>query len=51
MAIGSLALTPICLQKGWRAPVEFAIRSAGDVCFLEDRTPAERPMVLDTLAF
>jgi hypothetical protein len=31
--------------------IETAIRSAGDVCLLEDRTPARRPAVLDTLAF
>ena len=31
--------------------IERAIRSSGDVCFLEDRTPTERPVVLDTLAF
>jgi hypothetical protein len=30
--------------------VESAIRSAGDVCFLEDRTPTDRPAVIDTLA-
>jgi hypothetical protein len=31
--------------------IEATIRSAGDVCFLEDRTPTEQPVVLDSLAF
>ena len=31
--------------------IESAIRSAGEACFLEDRTTTERPTALDTLAF
>ena len=31
--------------------IESAIRSAGDMCFLEDRTRTRQPAVLDTLAF
>ena len=31
--------------------IEEAIRSAGEMCIFQDRTPTSTPVVLDTLAF